>query len=103
MPTGAAVGPARHHEANSQAPDNRTVWTVVCDPLGQIWSGGDDEQLRKWALPRPVKGPPRAIRLEVQVRTGMEFDARQAAQWLDATTWDGRRQELMRLGQPVLP
>jgi WD40 repeat protein/serine/threonine protein kinase len=93
--TGAGVGPTWHHE--------KSVWTVACDSRGHIWSGGDDQKLRQWPLPVPLVESPQVIRLRTQVLTGMEFDAQQTAHWLDAASWQQRRDELNNVSQPKLP
>jgi len=52
--TGASVGPTWRHEAQPQAPVGQTVWTLACDRQGHIWSGSDDDTLRRWPLPIPL-------------------------------------------------
>lgn len=93
--TGVPVGPTWHHE--------EVAWTVRCDSEGRIWSGGNDQMLRQWPLPSPVEGSPRLIRLGTEVFTGMDFDSQQVARWLDAATWQQRREALDRLVRRITP
>jgi hypothetical protein len=59
--------------------------------------------VRKWRLPGTVTDDAERIRLWVQVLTGMQFNQNQVADWLDAATWQQRRQALGQLASPPLP
>ena len=91
--TGQVLGPPMTHAggvfAAAFSPDGRTVLT-----------GGADHTARLWRAPSPVPGTPERITLWVQVITGMELDAEGVVQWLDAATWERRRQRLEELGGP---
>jgi WD40 repeat protein len=83
---------------------NRPAACVDFHPDGKfVVSGGDDGTVRFWHLPRPVEGSPERIRCWVEVLTGQEQDADGAAQVLDLTAWQARRQRLRELGGPPAP
>src|SRR5262249_44280814 len=87
---GKAVGPPWRHDGEVSAvafsPDGRTVLT-----------GSYDRTARFWRNPLPVEGTPEQIRFWIEVITGMELDDDGSARWLDATTWEARRQRLNQL------
>ncbi|HVS38151.1 MAG TPA: protein kinase [Gemmataceae bacterium] len=91
--TGQVLGPPMTHEggvlAAAVSPDGRTILT-----------GGADRTARLWRAPIPMEGTPERVALWVQVITGMELDADGVVQWLDAATWEQRRQRLEALAGP---
>jgi WD40 repeat protein len=92
--TGLAVGPAWRH--------SDVVWTLASVPGSQhIWSGSRDHTARSWLLPSPAGGDRTTVQLRNQVLTGMELDSGQTAHWLDAATWQERRQRLNVLRGPT--
>jgi WD40 repeat protein/tRNA A-37 threonylcarbamoyl transferase component Bud32 len=75
-----------HHVALSA--DGKTALTV------------SDGKTRLWHFPQPMRGDPERIMLWAQVITGLEVDELTAVRFLDAATWQQRRQRLQELGGP---
>jgi WD40 repeat protein/tetratricopeptide (TPR) repeat protein len=94
--TGQALTPPLRHQHG--------VWAVAFSPDGKTFlTGSDDGTARLWEVPR-AKGNPKRITLWIQSLTGMELDNHGRRVFLDAKTWNERRQQLRELGgPPVLP
>jgi hypothetical protein len=54
-------------------------------------------------VPQPICGDPERIMLWAQVITGLEVDELTAVRFLDAKTWQQRRDRLQKLGGRPVP
>jgi WD40 repeat protein len=79
---------ARYMSCNG-SPDGKTVLT-----------GSVDKPARLWHTPQKISGDPEQVLLWTQVITGLELDEHGLVRWLDAATWQKRRQRLQELGGP---
>ena len=61
-----------------------------------------DKPMVVWSHPRILTSDPERIKLWMQVNTGMEIDESGAVRFLDAKTWQERRQSLQQLGGPPI-
>jgi hypothetical protein len=88
------IGPPLLHEgpviAVTFSPDGRSLVT----------GSAQENALRRWAVPVPVDGDALALRLWIQVATGMEMDDAGGIRVLDARVWQEHRQRLERSGPP---
>jgi WD40 repeat protein len=87
--TGQPIGAPLPH------PEWATVLAFTQDGQG-LWTGSY-EVARRWPVPLPVKGDKERVTLGVQVLTGMELNDYGLVDWLDAATWQQRRQRLFDL------
>ena len=84
---GKPLGPPFRHES--------WVRRVTFSQDGQtIATGSEDGVVRMWKTPAAAVGPKMAIRLELEVATGLELDEFDAVRGLDAMTWEDRRSQL---------
>jgi hypothetical protein len=75
------------------SPDSRVVVT-----------GGVDKMARLWHAPAVMEADAHRIALWTQVLTGMEINKKtNAAEVLDAPSWQERRRQLDALGGPPTP
>ncbi|MHB1426336.1 MAG: protein kinase domain-containing protein [Gemmataceae bacterium] len=87
VPTHALIGPPWSHQG--------IVWTAACHPASRIvLTGSDDKSARLWRLPAPWPNDVRSAQLRVEVETGLTLDADGMVRWLDAVSWQHRRQAL---------
>jgi len=94
--TGIPIGPPLGHD--------NIVWTVACAPRDRmVLTGSADKKARLWPLAVPLEGEPERVMLWAQVVTGMELDDNGTVRWLDAPTWEERRQRLEKLGGAPVP
>jgi WD40 repeat protein/serine/threonine protein kinase len=90
LPTHLPVGPSWTHQG--------IVWTVACHPASRtVLIGCDDKMARLRRLPSPWLNDVRRVRLSVEVSTGLVMDADGVVRWLDAASWQHRRQSLLEL------
>jgi WD40 repeat protein len=90
VPTHALIGPPWTHQG--------IVWTAACHPASRIvLTGGEDKTARLWRLPAPWPNDVRRSRLRVEVDTGLTLDADGVVRWLDAGSWQRRRQALQEM------
>jgi WD40 repeat protein/tRNA A-37 threonylcarbamoyl transferase component Bud32 len=90
IPTRSPIGPPWTHPG--------IVWTVACHSASRIvLTGSDDKMARLWRLPEPWPNDVRRARLQVEVRTGLTLDADGVVRWLDAASWQQRRQALQEM------
>jgi hypothetical protein len=91
--TGKPIGPPLRHQAALTAvalsADGKTALT-----------GSHDKTARLWNVPQPLRGEPERIMLWTQVITGLEVDELTTVRFLDAATWQERRDRLQKLGGP---
>jgi WD40 repeat protein/serine/threonine protein kinase len=93
VPTHARIGPPWKHDG--------TVWAVACHPATRtVLTGSDDKTARLWRLPTPWPNDVLRARLCVEVSTGLVMDADGGVRWLDADSWQRRRQALQKRGGP---
>jgi WD40 repeat protein/serine/threonine protein kinase len=102
--TGKLIGPPLLHQdpvhAVALSADGKTAVTTSRD---EAPTGSRDETARLWHVPQPMRGDPERIMLWTQVITGLEVDELTAVRFLDAATWQQRRQRLQELGGPPTP
>jgi WD40 repeat protein len=91
--TGKPLGPALPGTGLLVAsPDGRSLLT-------QATARGDNAAV-VWQLPAALPGSPKQVKLWVEVITGLELDATDTVQVLDAKAWQQRRDSLQQLGGP---
>ncbi|HEY7315921.1 MAG TPA: serine/threonine-protein kinase [Gemmataceae bacterium] len=96
VPTRTPVGPPWVHEG--------IVWAVACHPASRsVLTGSDDKTACLWRIPPPWTNDAKRVRLCVEVSTGLELDGLGVAHWLEAPSWESRRQALKELGGPPIP
>ncbi len=94
VPTRAPIGPSWTHQG--------IVWAVACHPPSRtVLTGSDDKTARVWRLPAPWPNDVDRARSQVEVRTGLTLDADGVVRWLDAASWQRRRQALHEM--PAVP
>lgn len=96
VPTRTPVGPPWIHQG--------IVWAVACHPASRtVLTGSEDKTACLWRIPPPWTNDARRVRLCVEVSTGLELDGLGVVRWLDAPSWESRRQALQELGGPPIP
>jgi WD40 repeat protein len=96
VPTHTPVGPAWVHQG--------IVWAVACHPASRtVLTGSEDKTACLWRIPPPWTNDARRVRLCVEVSTGLELDGLGVVHWLDASSWESRRQTLREMGGPPIP
>jgi WD40 repeat protein len=92
VPTRVPIGPAWTHLG--------IVWAVACHPASKtVLTASEDKTARLWRLPEPWVNDSQRVRLRVEVSTGLVLD-NGVARWLDAASWQSRRQTLQQLVAP---
>lgn len=95
LPTRSPIGPPWTHED--------VIWTVACHPASRtVLTGSEDKTARLWRLPEPWPNDMQWVHLCVEVRTGLALDADGVVRWLDAPSWQQRRQALQEQGGPPI-
>jgi serine/threonine protein kinase len=101
---------ATGRELTSPLRHQAEVLAVAFSPNGKAILTGCLDEARLWQMPVPVKGDVKRIKLMTQVLTGMEMEDNGDLHILDATTWQQRRQQLLRAeaeelskGKPAAP
>jgi WD40 repeat protein len=90
VPTRAPIGPPWTHQG--------IVWAVACHPASRIvLTASDDKAARLWRLPALWPNDVNRARLQVEVRTGLTLDTDGVVRWLDAASWQQRRQTLQEM------
>jgi WD40 repeat protein/serine/threonine protein kinase len=93
VPTHAPIGPPWKHDG--------IVWAVACHPASQtVLTASDDKTARLWRIPPHWPNDVPRVRLCVEVSTGLALDADGVVRWLDAASWQQRRQALQERGGP---
>jgi WD40 repeat protein/serine/threonine protein kinase len=96
VPTRAPIGPSWTHQG--------IVWAVACHPASRtVLTGSDDKTARVWRLPAPWPNDVDRARLQVEVRTGLTLDTDGVVRWLDANSWQRRRQMLQEMPSKMRP
>ena len=91
LPTRLPVGPPWMHQG--------IIWAVACHPASRtVLTGSEDKTARLWHLPPPWTNDVQRARLCVEVGTGLVLDANGVVRWLDAASWQRRRQALQEQG-----
>jgi WD40 repeat protein len=95
LPTRTPIVPPWAHQG--------IIWAVACDPGSRsVLTGSEDTTARLWRIPSPWINDAKRVRLCVEVSTGLELDRSGVVHWLDAPSWESRRQALKELGGPPL-
>jgi WD40 repeat protein/tRNA A-37 threonylcarbamoyl transferase component Bud32 len=94
--TGRRLGPPLQHQS--------PIVALAFGPDGKgVLTGGQTGNVQLWTLPAPVEGAAERIVLWAQVLTGMEVDAAGVIHGLEDEVWQGRRQQLEKLGGALVP
>jgi WD40 repeat protein len=101
--TGEALGPPLEQSSRE--------WEVTFSPDSTRLAGSSPSadrtdtkgpaSVRLWTVPPPLRNDLRHAELWIQVLTWQEMDQNGVLTWLDRATWEARRAELEKLGEPV--
>jgi hypothetical protein len=97
LPTRTPIVPPWSHQG--------VIWAVACHPGSRsVLTGSEDTTARLWRIPPPWTNDAKRVRLCVEVSSGLELvDGSGVVRWLDAPSWENRRQALKELGGPPIP